>query len=112
MELMVTLDGPAAAWLRERAVSRNVPPEKAASDILGEVLKSLAADEAWVRQNERRHDLIRKKFDGGLTHGEEAELAGLQGVAAERVAPLDRLMTARVEEALKRLKGPHDDAGA
>ncbi|MBY0231892.1 MAG: hypothetical protein K2W96_21630 [Gemmataceae bacterium] len=109
MELTISLDEPVAARLRLRAAQERRSPEESAKAMLAALLESLAADESWPALNERRHGLIEKKFAGGLAADEEAELARLQAVAAERVAPLDRLMIARVEEALRRAKGLPDD---
>ena len=61
-------------------------------------VKTLASDEHWPRTNARRHELIRKEFEGGISPEELRELEHLQAVVAERAAPRDRVLLAFADE--------------
>ena len=49
-----------------------------------------APDPEWHSLNQRRLDLIRKKYDGELTEAEQRELAALQAAAERYLQPLDQ----------------------
>ncbi|MBY0230195.1 MAG: hypothetical protein K2W96_13010 [Gemmataceae bacterium] len=78
-------------------------PARPADDV-----KRLASDEHWPRANARRHELIRKEYEGRIAPEELRELEFLQLVVAERLAPLDRLMIAELEEVIRKIKGSRD----
>jgi hypothetical protein len=63
-------------------------------------------DEEWTdSKNERRCELIDRKYDGGLAPSEEAELAALQAAMhrhVDRVAPLPLEETRKLHQQLLR----------
>ena len=108
MNLIISLEEPLAARLREEAVARRLSPEQAASDILVVALGGIAEEGQWRTRNQRRVALIRKDREEGLVAEEAAELASLQAALDARLEPVDGQMIAATERLLQRAKGLRD----
>jgi len=89
MDLTITLDEPLAARLRQEASARQLTPEQAAAELLGQALDERARQSAWQHVNRRRAELIRKARDAGLTSEERHELDQLQAAVDQSLAPRD-----------------------
>lgn len=109
MNLTISLDEPLAGQLREEASAQSLPPEQALRTVLQAGFEVIA-ELRWREANERRIELIYKERDGVLTTAEGEELERLQDAAAARVAPMDRLLVAGVERALRQAKERRDAA--
>ena len=108
MNLIISLEEPLAARLREEAVARRLSPEQAARDILGVVLDRIDEEDRLRALNQRRCALIRQDREGGLTAEEAAELDRLQAALDARLEPVDGQMIAATERVLRRAKGLRD----
>lgn len=109
MDLMISLDEPLAARLRQEASARHLTPEQAAAELLGRALDELAQEAAWRQVNRRRGDLLRKARDAGLTAEESRELDQLQAAVDQSLAPRD-LQLIEMAEQLRRLAEGLPDA--
>jgi hypothetical protein len=109
MNLTISLDEPLAARLRQEAAARQVTPEQAAAELLGQALDERARQAAWQHVNRRRAELIRKARDAGLTPEEGRELDQLQTAVDQSLAPQDQQLIEMAEE-LRRLAEGLPDA--
>ncbi len=98
MEVTISFDEPTASRLRDRASARHLSPEEAVRDIVGAALRVEAGEEAWVRANQRRVELINQSIYGVLSDAERQELEKLQAAAIARVAPVDKQLLAVADE--------------
>ena len=108
MNLTIMLDEPCADQLREAASARSLTPEQAARDILGAALSKIVEVERWRPLNQRRHELIRKSRECGLTAEEQSDLDHLQAALDARLEAVDEQMIAAAEETFRRAKGLRD----
>ena len=108
MNLIILLEEPIAGQLREAASARSLTPEQAARDILGAALHEIGEEERWRPSNQRRHELIRKSRECGLTSVEISELEHLQAALDARLEGMDEQMIAAAERVFQRAKGLRD----
>lgn len=92
MPLTITLNDELAQRLETQAETQRVPVQKWAVMIL-----SLAADrphefEVWSKINQRRNELIHKRYSSGLEAPEERELSELQEAVDRALEPWDQPM--------------------
>jgi hypothetical protein len=108
----INLDGQGEA-IKQFFLSLPVGPEGAVVELNGEALACVvpipadnghAGDEEWTSaRNERRCELIDRKYERGLTPSEEAELVALQAAMyrqVDRVAPLPLDETRKLHQRL------------
>lgn len=74
--------------LRRQAEPHNLSWDQLALIILSEAVQPIA-DGDWILLNQRRLELIGKKYEGELTEAERRELAALQAAAEKHLQPLD-----------------------
>ncbi|MEO8496981.1 MAG: hypothetical protein ABI614_18070 [Planctomycetota bacterium] len=77
----------------QNALQRQAEPHNLSWDQFALIILSEAANPAahanWNSLNQRRLELIGKKYNGGLTEADLRELAALQAVAEKHLEPLD-----------------------
>jgi hypothetical protein len=109
----INLDGQGEA-IKQFFLSLPVDPEGAVVELNGQALACVvpiaaadnghADDQEWTRaRNERRCELIDRKYGRGLTPSEEAELVALQAAMyreVDRVAPLPLDETRKLHQRL------------
>ena len=98
MQLTISLDEALAEQLRQRASAKDLSPEQAARELLGDALHHIAEEEAWGLSNQRRAELIQKSRCLGLTAEESRELDRLQAALDRRLEATDRQLLAVAEE--------------
>lgn len=111
MNFTVTLDEPLASQLCQEASARQLSPEEAASELLGNLPARMATETAWRRANQRRLELIRKGRDGSSTAEEQMELDQLQAAADLHLAPMDQRLLAEADQ-FRRIAEGNPDATA
>ena len=92
MSLTITVSEPLAERLQSRAEAERVPVEELASRLLESGIQRALEPAQWNVANERRLNLIEKRFASGLTDEEQQELQRLQVLADQQLEELDALM--------------------
>ncbi len=87
MSLTITLNDELATRLRAKAASRKLSVQQWALAILASASQSPEHAATWAELNSRRVELIRKRYETGLSETEEQELARLQDAAAAILVP-------------------------
>jgi hypothetical protein len=85
MPLTITITDPLAIKLQSEAASRKISAEQFALEVLGQAVHS----DDWATANQRRLELVRSQFAGGLTPVEAAELQELQCRVDRQLESLD-----------------------
>ncbi len=98
MHLTISIDESLADQLRRRASAKDLSPEQAARELLGDALHRIAAEEAQRESSQRRAELIQKSRSLGLTTAEACELDRLQGATDQRLEAMDRQLLGVAEE--------------
>jgi hypothetical protein len=92
MSLTITVPEPLAERLQSRAEAERVPVEELASRLLASGIQRALEPAQWNVANERRLNLIERRFASGLTDEEQQELQRLQLLADQQLEELDALM--------------------
>jgi hypothetical protein len=92
MSVTITLNDDLVGPLRKQAQTRRVSVEQWALTILGHAVENPDELRSWANLNQRRFDLIQKRYSGGLDRAEEIELQELQDSVAKLLEPADRRM--------------------
>jgi len=106
MSLTITVPEPLAERLQSRAQAERVPVEELASRLLESGIQRALEPDQWNVANERRLNLIEKRFASGLTDEEQQELQRLQVLADQQLEELDALMlrdVGRMEDTAREL---------
>lgn len=90
--ITITLSDELAESLRSCAASHQMTPEEFAVRTLQDATSRglTAASESWSILNARRVELIRRKFDAGLSDDENLELRSLQAAADRHLEESDQ----------------------
>ncbi len=88
MSATLRLDDQLQNALQRQAEPHNLSWDQFALIILSEAANP-APDANWNSLNQRRLELIGKRYNGGLIEAEQRELAALQAVAEKHLEPLD-----------------------
>ena len=92
MSLEITVPDTLADRLRQRAEAEHVSVEELAQRILRHGLEPPLAPEHWNAVDQRRVQLIEKRFSGGLSTDEQQQLRRLQDMADQQLEKLDERM--------------------
>jgi hypothetical protein len=111
MPITITLDDDLAIRLKEEAEARQVSVQQWAVQVLNGSREFLDQSEAWRELSTRRFELIHRRYQGGLSEAEAAELDELQSIADRWLEPMDHRRLehlASYEELAQRLTGQSD----
>lgn len=92
MSLTITLNDDLAKRLGAQAQAQQKSVEDWALTILGHAVENPDELLNWSRLNQRRFELIQKRYSEGLDESEEQEFARLQDSVARLLEPHDRQM--------------------
>ena len=111
MSLTITVNDDLASRLEAKAQAHQRSVEEWALTILGHAVENPDELLNWSRLNQRRFELIQKRYSVGLDESEEQEFVELQDSVAKLLEPHDRQMIEMLkpyEEAAYRLSGTKD----
>lgn len=111
MHLTISIDKPLAEQLQRRASAKELSPEQAASELLGDALHRIAEEEACRESSQRRAELIQKSRRGGLSAEEGIELDRLQAAIDQRLEATDRRLLEMAEDLRQRAERLPDASG-
>ncbi len=92
MSLTITVNDDLANRLEAQARMQRRSVEEWALTILGHAVENPDELSSWSRLNQRRFELIQKRYSTGLDESEEQEFARLQDSVAALLEPYDRQM--------------------
>jgi hypothetical protein len=96
MPVTITLNDELAVRLQAQAQARRLSLEQWALTVLDQATAGSQELQTWAALNRRRAELIRRRYNGGLSEAEESELDELQSAVDRTLEPWDRELSRRL----------------